>query len=68
MKKEKTGKGWLFFFCLSQIIVALLAIFFFVVLAVNGERMLKWIPALVLSVVYGVSGVMGICRRNRTDL
>ena len=43
-----------------QLIIGLLAILSFVILAVGGEPMLKWIPTLILAVVLTILGIKGI--------
>lgn len=43
-----------------QLVIGIVAIAAFVVLAVNRENMLKWIPALILAIFYSVMGIVGI--------
>lgn len=43
-----------------QLTVGILAIISFVILAVSGENMTRWIITLILSVGFVVLGIMGI--------
>ena len=43
-----------------QLVVGILAIISFILLAVNGENVTKWILALVMAVVYIILGIVGI--------
>ncbi len=43
-----------------QVVIGILAIAAFVVAAINGENMLKWIVTLILAIAYVVLGIIGI--------
>jgi len=43
-----------------QLVIGILAIAAFIVVAVNRENMLKWIPALILAIAFSVMGILGI--------
>ena len=47
-------------YLISSIFQALIAIIFFIILAVNGEVMTKWIITLFLAIAYVVIGTIGI--------
>lgn len=43
-----------------QVAVGLLAIVAFVVIALSGENMTKWIITLILSIAFVIMGILGI--------
>ena len=43
-----------------QLIVGIAAIISFIILAVSGENMARWIVTLILSIGFVVLGIMGI--------
>ncbi len=45
---------------IALLLISVLAIAAFVILAVGGEPVLKWIPALLLSLSFAVSAIIGI--------
>ncbi len=49
-----------------QLLVGIAAIIAFVVLAINGENMTKWIVTLILSVAFVVLGIIGILNYRST--
>ena len=51
---------WKLFVSVFQLIVGVLAIVSFVILAFDGENMLRWIVTLTLSIAVGVMGIIGI--------
>ncbi len=58
MKKKKSE--WYLISSVFQVLVGLIAILFFIILAVNGEVMTKWIITLFLAIAYVVIGTIGI--------
>lgn len=51
---------WSLFTALFQLVFGLLAIVAFVVLAINGESMGRWIVTLILAIGFVVLGMIGI--------
>lgn len=51
---------WNLFASIFQLVIGFLAIVAFVVLAVNGESMGRWIVTLMLAIAFVVLGVIGI--------
>lgn len=51
---------WRLFASVFQLIVGIMAIVSFVILALNGEDMARWIVTLILSVAFVVLGIIGI--------
>ena len=51
---------WYLISSIFQALVGLVAIFFFIILAINGEVMTRWIITLLLAVGYVVIGIIGI--------
>ena len=51
---------WYVIISVFQILVGLAAVASFIILAVNGESVGKWIPALVAAVAVGVGGVLNL--------
>lgn len=51
---------WNLFASIFQLVIGLLAIAAFVVLAVNGESMGRWIVTLILALAFIVLGLIGI--------
>lgn len=43
-----------------QIVVGIAAVLAYVVLAINGENMVRWIVTLILSIAFIVIGIIGI--------
>lgn len=60
------NKKWQFFASLGQVIIGTLAIAAFVIIAINGVPMTKWIIALLLASVFLILGIKGIvkCKSN----
>ena len=50
-----------------QIVAGVAAIAAFVILAVSGEPMLKWVPALIAAIAYLVGGMIGIAGFVKKD-
>ena len=50
----------------AVLLIAIVGIVSFVILAVGGEPVLKWIPALLLSILFAGVAVLGI-RLERTE-
>ncbi|MBP3799920.1 MAG: hypothetical protein ILA19_02945 [Bacilli bacterium] len=51
---------WYLISSIFQALIGLIAIIFFIILAVNGEVMTKWIITLFLAIAYVVIGTIGI--------
>ncbi len=51
---------WNLIVSIFQLVIGILAISAFVIAAVNGENMLKWIITLILAIAFVVLGVIGI--------
>ena len=51
---------WYLISSIFQLVVGLLAIVAFIILAINGEIMTKWIITLLLAIVYVILGIIGI--------
>ena len=51
---------WQLFASVFQLIVGIMAIVSFVILALNGEDMARWIVTLILSAAFVVLGIIGI--------
>ncbi len=51
---------WCLFASIFQLVVGILAIVAFIVSAINGENMVKWIITLVLAIAFVVLGIVGI--------
>ena len=51
---------WYLISSIFQLLVGLTAIVFFVILAVNGEIVAKWIITLLLAIAFVVMGIIGI--------
>ena len=51
---------WKLIASIFQLVIGILAIAAFVVAAVNGENMIKWIITLILAIAVAVLGVIGI--------
>ena len=51
---------WYLISSIFQVLVGLIAIMFFIILAINGEVMTKWIITLLLAIAYVVIGTIGI--------
>ena len=51
---------WNLIASIFQLVIGILAIAAFVVAAVNGENMIKWIITLILAIAVAVLGVIGI--------
>jgi len=51
---------WYLISSIFQVLVGMIAIIFFIILAMNGEVMTKWIITLLLAVAYVVIGTIGI--------
>lgn len=56
MKKSK----WNLISLIIQLVFSILAIIAFIILAINGEIMTKWIITLVLAIAFVVIGIIGI--------
>lgn len=53
-------KKWQFICSLGQLIIGTLAIVAFVILAINGEVMTKWMITFLLAIAFVVLGIIGI--------
>lgn len=51
---------WSLICSIVQLVVGLLAIIAFIILAINGEIMTKWIITLLLAVAFVILGIIGI--------
>jgi len=51
---------WYLISSIFQVLVGIIAIVFFIILAINGEIMTKWIITLLLAIAYVVIGTIGI--------
>ena len=51
---------WYLISSVFQVLVGLIAIIFFIILAINGEVMTKWLITLLLAIAYVVIGTIGI--------
>lgn len=51
---------WNLISSIVQLVVGLLAIIAFIILAINGEIMTKWIISLLLSIAFVILGIIGI--------
>ena len=52
--------AWNLIASIVQLVVGVAAIASYIVLAVNGEAMLKWMVTLILAIGFAVIGVIGI--------
>jgi len=51
---------WKLISSIIQLVVGLLAIIAFIILAINGEIMTRWIITLLLAIAFVILGVIGI--------
>lgn len=51
---------WNLISSIFQLVVGLLAIIAFIILAINGEIMAKWLMTLLLAIVFVILGIIGI--------
>ena len=51
---------WNLISSIIQLVVGILAIIAFIIIAVNGENMTRWIVTLILAVGYVTLGIIGI--------
>lgn len=51
---------WYLISSIFQLVVGLLAIIAFIILAINGEIMTKWIITLLLAIAFVILGIIGI--------
>ena len=51
---------WKLISSMIQLVVGLLAIITFIILAINGEIMTRWIITLLLAIAFVILGVIGI--------
>ena len=51
---------WNLISSIVQLVVGLLAIIAFIILAMNGEIMTKWIITLLLAIAFVILGIIGI--------
>lgn len=51
---------WYLISSIFQLVVGLLAIIAFIILAINGEIMTKWIITLLLAIAFAILGIIGI--------
>lgn len=58
--KNKLYNRWYLICSIIQLIIGIMAIASFIVLALNGEVMTKWIATFVLAVFFVVFGITGI--------
>ena len=58
---------WQLFSSVFQLVVGILGIVSFVMLAINGENMTKWIVTLLLAIAFAVLGVFGIVDYKSQD-
>ena len=56
----KMKSKWYLISSIFQVLVGLIAVVFFIILAINGEVMTRWIITLLLAVAYVVIGTIGI--------
>ncbi len=60
MKNQNKYTRWYLVLSIIQIIIGFTGVTSFVILAVSGEKMGKWFPALALAVAVIITGIMGI--------
>lgn len=58
---------WYLVASVFQLVIGILAVISFVVLAINGEDMIRWIPTLLLSVAFVVLGIIHIINYKSND-
>lgn len=51
---------WKLISSIVQIVFGLLAIFAFIILAIHGEIMTKWIMTLLLAIAFVIIGIIGV--------
>ena len=51
---------WNLISSIVQLVVGVLAIIAFIILAINGEIMTKWLITLLLSIAFVILGIIGI--------
>ena len=51
---------WYFIGSIFQFLVGFISIIFFIILAMNGEDMRRWIITLLLAVSFSIIGMIGI--------
>ena len=51
---------WNLISSIIQLVFGILAIIAFIILAINGEIMIKWIITLLLAVAFVIIGIIGI--------
>jgi len=51
---------WSLIASIFQLVIGIAAVLSFVILALNGENMTRWIVTLILSVAFIVLGIIGI--------
>lgn len=52
--------SWFLVSSIVQLFFGTLAIISFIILAVNGENLVRWLFALILAIVYVIIGTIGI--------
>lgn len=55
---------WQLFSSIFQLIIGIIAIIAFIIVGVNGEKVVKWVVTLILSIAFVVLGIMGIIDYN----
>lgn len=48
-----------------QLTIAVLAIFFYIIIASTGQNMDKWQPALTMSIIFGATAIIEIVRTKK---
>ena len=51
---------WNLISSIIQLVVGILAIIAFIIIAVSGENMIKWIVTLILAIAFVILGIIGI--------
>lgn len=51
---------WILISAIIQVVLGIAAIISFIILAIDGENMTKWIFTLILAIVLVVSGIIGL--------
>jgi len=51
---------WRLIAAIVQLVIGIMATISFVIIAVSGDAIIRWIPAFLLAIAYVVIGVIGI--------
>jgi len=68
-KGQKTMKTkWYLFSSIFQLVVGVLAVAAFIILAINGEDMGRWVVTFLLAIAFCILGILGIidyCKKGK---